>query len=419
MKKYTLTAIALAVACASQAHAAGYQLNEYSITGLGRSFAGAGVVGDDYSALAYNPAGMTLIKRSGFQGGLTVAEMMSDIKGNNGESTDMHYGVPLPSGFGQWNVNDKLFLGGGIYVPYGLSTKHDQEGFVAGAARKSELEVIDSSVAGAYKISDKLSLGATITLRYIHGHMTGDKYNPFIPSMKIADANYDLDGWTGSGIIGAMYEFTPDTRVGISYKFRSIQKVKGDFTYNSQVPSGTILGRHPVYGPVYAPDSAVASDGLSSPDLPASVLLSAYHKATDKIGLSTSVRWTEWNKSFSSFTMESGFAGSSVTQQYDWRNTWTISAGADYYYNDNWTFRVGTAYDQSPAKSQYNRSNRIPDTNRIWLSAGLSYTSDNWQIDAGYAHLFMQKGNIAMEDNIPAEYTSSANMYGINFQYKF
>ena len=117
--------------------------------------------------------------------------------------------------------------------------------------------------------------------------------------------------------------------------------------------------------------------------------------------------------------MESSFAGSSVTQQYDWRNTWTVSAGADYYYNDNWTFRVGTAYDQSPAKSQFNRTNRIPDTTRIWLSAGLSYVSDNWQIDAGYAHLFMQKGNVAMEGNTPAEYTSSANMYGINFQYKF
>ena len=417
MKKYTLTAIALAVACASQAHAAGYQLNEYSITGLGRSFAGAGVMGDDYSALAYNPAGMTLMKRSGLQAGLTMAEMISDIKGNGdyeGQSTDMHYGVPLPSGFGQWNVNDKLFVGAGIYAPYGLSTKHDQEGFVAQTARKSELEVIDSSVAAAYKVTDKLSLGATVTLRYIHGHMTGDKYAvEGMPVSKIGDFNYDLDGWTGAGIIGAMYEFTPNTRLGISYKFRSIQKVKGDFTYNSQYPAGSSFMSSPI------PDSAVASDGLSSPDLPASVLVSGYHKLNDKIGLSSSVRWTEWNKSFSSFSMESSFSNSSVTQQYDWRNTWTVSAGADYYHNENWTFRVGTAYDQSPAKSQFNRTNRIPDTNRIWLSAGLSYTSDNWQIDAGYAHLFMQKGNVSMEGNTTAEYTSSANMYGINFQYKF
>ena len=401
MKKYTLTAIALAVTCATQAYAAGYQLNEYSITGLGRSFAGAGIMGDDYSALAYNPAGMTLMKRSGFQAGLTMAEMMSDIKGNSifeGQSTDMHYGVPLPSGFAHWNVNDKLFLGAGIYAPYGLSTKHDQEGFVARAARKSELEVIDSSVGAAYKVTDKLSLGATATLRYIHGNMTGDKY---VGNTKQGDYNYDLDGWTGTGTLGAMYEFTPDTRIGLSYKFRSIQKVKGDFTMNTSI--GSIIG----------------SDGLASPDLPAGVLLSAYHKANDKIGLSTSVRWTEWNKSFNQFSMSSSIPNSSVPQPYEWRNTWTVSAGVDYYHNENWTFRVGTAYDQSPAKSQFNRTNRIPDTNRIWVSAGLSYVSDNWQVDAGFAHLFMQKGNVSMPENVPAEYSSSANMYGLNFQYRF
>ena len=41
-----------------QAHAAGFQLTDFSMTGLGRSYAGAGIVGDDYSAIAFNPAGV-------------------------------------------------------------------------------------------------------------------------------------------------------------------------------------------------------------------------------------------------------------------------------------------------------------------------------------------------------------------------
>ena len=404
MKKITLTAIGLAMICSGNVNAAGYQLNEYSVTGLGRSFAGAGIMGDDYSALAYNPAGMTLMKRSGIQGGLTVAEMESTIKGNDnyaGQEAKMHYGVPLPSGFGQWNVNDKLFLGAGIYAPYGLSTKHKSASFIGHEARKSELEVIDSSLAAAYKVTDKLSLGATATLRYIHGNMTSN-----ITQMGNAygDANFDLDGWTGTGILGAMYEFTPDTRVGISYKFRSMQKVKGDFTLNApygvpqQLPAGTYI-----------------APGESAPDLPASVLISGYHKLNDKIGLSTSLRWTEWSKSFPEFTMKSKYK--IVNHPYNWRDTWTVAFGADYYYNDNWTFRVGTAYDQSPAEDPANRSNRIPDGDRIWLSAGLSYSADNWQVDAGFAHLFMKKADV--EIGVPAEYSSSSNMYGINFMYKF
>ena len=62
MKKLCAVAVCMLVGGTTGVNAAGYQLNEYSVTGLGRSFAGMGVMGDDYSAIAYNPAGMTLVK---------------------------------------------------------------------------------------------------------------------------------------------------------------------------------------------------------------------------------------------------------------------------------------------------------------------------------------------------------------------
>ena len=110
MKKLTFTALALVMG-ATQAHAAGYQLNEYSATGLGRAFAGAGVVGDDFSALGYNPAGMTANKNSGVQLGLTFTEIASKAKSEHG-TDKMDYFVPLPSFMSQWNVNNKWFIGG-------------------------------------------------------------------------------------------------------------------------------------------------------------------------------------------------------------------------------------------------------------------------------------------------------------------
>ena len=130
MKKIaTLTAIATVLA-ATQAHAAGYQLNEFTTTGLGRSFAGAGIMGDDYSALAYNPAGMTAQKRSGVQVGLAFTEIASKAKSKYG-TDKMDYFVPLPSLLAQYNLNNKWFFGAGIYVPYGLSTKSKHDSHVA------------------------------------------------------------------------------------------------------------------------------------------------------------------------------------------------------------------------------------------------------------------------------------------------
>ena len=56
LKKTLFTALLLT---STASWAGGYQLQEYSATSAGRAFAGAGIVGDDYSAIAFNPAGMT------------------------------------------------------------------------------------------------------------------------------------------------------------------------------------------------------------------------------------------------------------------------------------------------------------------------------------------------------------------------
>ncbi|MBQ8677801.1 MAG: outer membrane protein transport protein, partial [Alphaproteobacteria bacterium] len=332
-------------------------------------------------------------------------------KNDTGDGTKMHYGVPLPSAFGQWNVNDKWFLGAGFYVPFGLSTKHKNGSFIAqapnypagaGGTRVSELEVMDTAVAAAYKATDKLSLGATLIYRYIHGNMTGNVNHPTLGT--IGQADYDLDGWTWTGNFGAMYEFTPDTRVGISYRMKSKQTVKGDYTNTALA----MMNQPTVY-----------DDGRASPDLPSSIILSGYHKLNDKLGLSASAKWTHWAV-FKKFTMIApSLPASKQEHDYRYRNSWTLSLGADVYLTDRLTWRFGTAYDQSPVKSSAHRSNRIPDVTRYWLTTGLSYEFDNWQVDFGYAHLFMKKGRTDNAFSVPAEYSSYSNMYGLNLQYKF
>jgi hypothetical protein len=50
------------------------------------------------------------------------------------------------------------------------------------------------------------------------------------------------------------------------------------------------------------------------------------------------------------------------------------SVGASYQCNDAWKVKMGLAYDESPVPQQY-RTARLPDNNRLWLSAGLQYAS--------------------------------------------
>ena len=416
MKKL-LTATALSAAClwSASALASGYQLNEYSITNLGRSFAGAGVVGDDYSAIAYNPAGMTL-KKSGMQASFTMAEVAADIKGQSpdslGKKTDMDFGVPLPAAFGQYQINDKWFVGGGIYAPYGLATRYKKDSFVADSARESTLEVIDYNLSAAYKMNSQWSFGASFIARYIYGKMTNN-VNVAISSYTFpGESEFELDGWTYTGTLGVMYSPSEDTRIGLSYKPKSIQRVKGDHTVTAfGTPMGSV--------------ERVFPDGKASPDLPETILLTAYHKPFEKTAFTGSVRFTRWGDSFEKFAMTSSATAGKAPVRYSWKDSWTFAVGSEHYLNDNWTLRFGTAWDQSPARDNRYRTHRIPDSDRIWISAGLSYTYQNMQFDMGYAHLFMKKSFIRNSANATdyndrsSKYEAYSNMYGVGFQYNF
>ena len=420
MKKISVAAAVALLASAGNANAAGYQLNEFSVTNLGRSFAGIGVAGDDYSALGYNPAGMTLMKRSGMQAGLTMTEVASKIRGvgnTAGKKTDMDFMIPLPSMFGQYNVNDKLFLGAGIYVPFGLATRYGHDSFVAkdnNGVRRSELEVVDGNISAAYKVNNHLSLGVSGILRHIKGKLTSNvnKTLPVYGYSNFAYSDFKVSGWSTTMNLGAMYEFDEDTRVGLSYRFKSTQRTTGHHTVTVNPQFATIAS-------MFNMQDVNRYDSVSDPELPASWILSGYHKFGEKWGTTATVKYTQWHR-FSVFPAYSSGTGN-LDVQYRWKDAWNFALGQDYYLNENWTLRAGLAWDQSPVPNSTYRTNRIPDTDRLWTSFGVSYATGNHQFDFGYAHLFMMHGKVwnSAEKDTNAKYKSYSNMYALQYQYKF
>ena len=422
MKKLTFTALALIMG-ASQAHAAGYQLNEFSATGLGRSFAGSGIMGDDFSAMGYNPAGMTANKNSGIQLGLAMTEIASKAKSKYG-TDKMDYFVPLPSFMSQWNINNKWFMGFGVYVPYGLSTKYKHDSNVAtisaGGARKSYLEVIDTNLSTAYRFDNGLSLGASAILRHIAGELTSNlnaaekKY----PGAKLY-SDFKVKGWTSAFQLGAMYEFDDNTRIGLSYRFKSTQKTKGKHYISSGSDNPMMIAFLESAGMLGKFHS------ISDPELPASWMLSAYHRWNEKWGTEATVKYVQWHR-FYVFPGETTWPGlakmgkQNLDVDYRWKDAWTIALGQEYYMNDQWTLRGGVAWDQSPSRNNSFRTNRIPDTDRIWTSLGASYKTGHHQFDFGYAHLFMMHGSTHDQPtDLDVKYHNHSNMFALQYQYNF
>ncbi len=421
MKKISTYITGLAVMALSiPALAGGYQLNDYSVTGLGRAYAGQGVVGDDYSAIAFNPAGMSLMKKSGIQTGATFVNLRADVDSLTGDKhKKMDFWTPIPQFFGQYNVNDKFSLGLGVYAPFGLKTQYDADWFGSNTAILSELQIIDINLAASYKFHPQWTIGAGVVARYIYGHMTNSLD---ITRLGGGLSDFELDGWTKTGIVGVMYEPTENTRFGLSWRLRSTQQVKGDHEISNNLGGFNQI-----------------ATGWASPALPETVTLSAYHKYK-KFGFSGTARWTHWSQSFPEFVMRSnsklfatlsatslgaaaGVSNNEKVSNYNYGNTWTLTAGLDYYHNENWTFRCGTGWDESPAHNDSDRTVRIPDNDRFWLSAGASYMQKNWQVDVGYGMMFGRTGKALETTDITSEKVKYKNLrshlLGVQVQYKF
>ena len=398
---------------ATTASAAGFQLSEFSAANLGRAFNGAGVVGDDYSAIAFNPAGMSL-KKSGAQAGMTLVMIKADVKGetvnggiNQGKEGDIRLRNWIPHFFTQYKINDKFDFGFGAYAPFGLSTIYNEDWFGRTHALKSYIGVMDFAPTMSYKVLSNLTLGGSILFERADAKLTND-----LPM--VAGGGYNKvegDDWAYGYTLGLMYEPWKDTRFGVSYRSKVTHHLKGKHTVEgSAMPAlpgvpfqnGTTVGRAKI-------------------TLPEHLLLSAYHRI-DKIGLAASAKWTRWSRFDQLDIYSDNFQNGVSSTEEKWENVWMLGVGMDYYHDDNWTFRLGLSYDESPVKNAEYRTARIPDNNRWWASVGVSYKYKNATIDLGYSHMFVKASkthNYASGSYLDAKYKMQANLIGLQAQYEF
>ena len=366
--KIAAAAMMVAGAFATQTYAAGFQLSEQSAIQMGRAMAGAGIVGDDLSAVHYNPAGMTLLSGTRMQATGTWVAVNLDYEGNYGQSENGRLkGQTIPAGFITHQINDSLWAGLGLTVPYGMGTEYGEgwEGRERGT--ESMILTFDINPNLAWKVNDKLSVGGGISLQYAKAEL-GMGMGPM-------QANVKGDSWAWGWNVGMMFQPVETVRVGLAYRSHIAHNAEG----------------HTDVGPLN-----LTSDMKVRIKTPDTVTLSATWEATDALRLSGTARWSKWSN-FKSLSLDNSgfghgqavdrFAAAHSTITNNWDDTWFFSVGADYKLNGQWTVRGGVAYDQGPVENQY-RMAVIPDTDRVWFSGGASYKyTDNLTFDFGATYI--------------------------------
>lgn len=411
-KKVSLLSMAFVIA-SKAVMAGGFSLTEYSTTSFGRAFAGLGIVGDDYSAIISNPAGMSLVKDDGVQLGMSLIDIYAKISDNRpGKDDEISLNIfsPVPSFFMQTTVSDKMKLGMALYTPYGLGTDYKDGWFGRDEALLSEIVVYDFTVSSSYDLTDKFSIGASLSTQYATADLTNDV------SVRVSESQSykhilrsEIEGHSDPTLaytLGLMYRPTDNTRFGLSYRSKSTYDLEGTHTLKANNPMFQAY--------------AGKGDAWASVTLPENVILSAYQKIED-LGLSASVKWTRWSR-FEYLNIYSNAKGSDalVSSTYEnWQDTWTYAIGADYDLNKDWVLRAGIEYDETPIPGDANRTARIPDDDRIITSLGASYKFNGGKFDMAYAHIFLDGGNAKYPSGFDAEYDLHINMLSFAVQYYF
>lgn len=438
-----LTGVAAAV---STAYAAGFQLTEQSSLGLGRAYAGAGIVGDDLSAVHYNPAGMTLLEGTRFQAGGTWIALNADYNGKDGDSENGRLkGQMIPAGYVTHQVNDKIWLGFAMTVPFGMGTEYDRNWSQSQRGTNAKIYTFDMNPNIAWKVNDFLSVGAGISVQYAKAELgmglkEGDMY--------LGHGKVEADSWDWGFNLGIMISPTDKLRFGLAY--RSAIEHDADGTTKLSGMNGNLT-----HGFLENVDNAVAalegqtfgmSTTIKTPD---TVMLTGTWEATDQLRLSGLIRWANWSN-FDELNIENDVPGSvlgafdkvagsippiaginvdssmltSVNVVNDWQDTWLFSVGADYKINSAFTVRGGIAYETSPIDDQSTRMAVIPDTDRLWLSLGASWhATKDLQFDVGATYL-MGVGDMDLYDDVDGKkvgkYDSlDAYLIGAQMQYRF
>ena len=131
--------------------------------------------------------------------------------------------------------------------------------------------------------------------------------------------------------------------------------------------------------------------------LPAQAHVSLSHRFNDRFKVNASVEWTDWSQ-LQSLIIRTTALGT-IPQTFDWQDGWFFSLGGEYAVNEALTIRAGGAYEISPVRDAH-RGPRVPDNDRIWVSAGASYNWNDWlTLHGAYTHIFVKDGDVNLPEN--------------------
>jgi len=340
-------------------------------------------------------------------------------------------------------------FGIGINAPFGLVTEYDDDFIGRYQGIKSDVKTINVNPAISWQATPNFAVGLGVNWQRIDAEFTqrvnysgaiaqaaqqaaagGQIPASLVPTIVAATPGYeskakidgDDDAWGWN--VGVLWDVSPTTRVGASYRSEIKYDIRGNASFEN--PTVTVP-------PALAPVLGVLTGAINTTTLynsgvktdiklPAIVNVSFFSQISPQWDVMADAQWTGWsNISELRFNTTPAL----TTVPLEWDDTWKLAVGASYRHNDQWKLRFGVAFDQTPVTSH--PTPRLPDSDRWWFAVGGEYRhSPNLKFDAGFVYIkgdtanFSQNlGSTASFGLINGSYDASVTIFSLQGVYSF
>lgn len=462
------------------ANASGYRFGSQSVSGQGTADANSAEAADASTVFA-NPAGMSRLDGLQITGGITAVIPHSKYTdhgskhftgtptGGVTETDDFApKAVAAPNLYGTMKLNDQWAVGLGVFVPYGAKLDYDNNWAGRYALTKIDLKSITINPSVSFKVNEQHSFGFGIDAEYMKAELgqgvdvpgtvqflstPANLANPAIAARRAAllqaivaaggnpaalasvkDGHATMDGkdWGVGFNLGYMFNYSKDTRFGISYRSSVHHKLEGSAVWDFSA----VTADPKVNAVLQASSRKTNSPALVDLRTPETLSVNVFSQIDDKLALMadvTSTRHTRLEDLNIQF-VGTGEGDEVISQQ--WKKTIRASLGMNYKLNDAWMLRAGVAIDESPVPNDSKRHAALPDSDRYQLSLGANWKlSANSSVDLAYSFLRFDEANSTYKNNcspLAAAGTCTGNgettigswktrmhLLGVAYNYKF
>jgi long-chain fatty acid transport protein len=389
-----------------------------SARSLGEGAVGvAGQGGDDPSVTYTNPAGLTNLKGTQVTIGATWESIYGSFQDNSGNQTSSRLNdVAVPNAAISSSFMDgKLAAGLSVESPYGLETHWGYDSTLRYNATDSKLHLIIISPALAYQINPTLSVGAGAD--YVN--LFNADLEKRVAQAGASDANTYLMG-TGTNWgyhAGVLIQPNDHHAFGITYHSKVIIQTIGSAGFTGL--SGTLAA---IFG-----GSTYSTSAWTNVYLPQNIQFGYAYKPNDKWTLEADTAWYDW---YSTRDLNIRYAETNPVRlavlnagnptPYNWRDAWSLAAGANYKYSNRLQLRGGAWY-QPYASPESTFSPAYNDLNRYGVAIGTGYDiTPHVTVDIAETVVLFQSRVINNATGLPGgTFSDFANLLTANITYKF